>query len=781
MGAACAVLEGTKIRLSRDGGVRRFTVDRCAWKSRLVAGVLGLVAVLAIALPASAQVQRSFINTGFEQPDIGNTACFRILSETYVSGWTTSHSIQAPGGNCTVSFPGNGRSIEIWANSFGGVTSAEGTQHVELNAYEASRLSQSVCLVSGETVGWSFAHRARSATETAEILIGSQTIARVSSATNGTGSVVFATLGTATRTALSNNWNRFEGSFAYTGATGTSNIGFSAIGGTASGNFLDDARATVVPFAELGAAAYSTLEGDTVGLPQVRILGTVTTPLAVEITVTGGTATLGSDYTTPTGTANFTVTIPAGNYGTGQLFPLGFASVVDAVTPEVPETIEFTVNQPAAAGYLVQSTANCGGTPISSSTWTIRDNSPALSLVKTATRVDNGDGVPSQGDTISYRFSVTNSGSVALTNVTLQDTLPGLALSGGPIANLAVGATDTTTFTGSYAVAAADMTAGGVTNNARASATAPSGTIQSDISTVFVPLAQSPAITLDKTAVHNDGNRGFASVGDVVTYTFVVTNTGNVGLTNVTLSDPSLSGTVAGTPIASLPAGGTRTLTATRTLTQAHINAGQLVNTATISGSPPTGPPVSATDTATTRLVQAGSMTLAKSAGTPSGTTAGSTIAYNFRMANTGNVPLSSITVNDQQVTALNCPATTLNPGTNFTCTANHVITQAEVDAGRVANTAQAVGTTPSGASVTSSPSSTSTTLPRNPSFTINKTASAATVSAPGANQLHSDSDEYRQCLVDRHRSDRHRTRRRGTALDRAGQRHRHARSDRPG
>jgi hypothetical protein len=36
-----------------------------------------------------------------------------------------------------------------------------GTQHAELNAYSPARLSQDVCLISGETIGYTMSHRRR--------------------------------------------------------------------------------------------------------------------------------------------------------------------------------------------------------------------------------------------------------------------------------------------------------------------------------------------------------------------------------------------------------------------------------------------------------------------------------------------------------------------------------------------------------------------------------------------------------------------------------------------
>src|SRR6185436_1139380 len=85
--------------------------------------------------------------------------------------------------------------------------------------------------------------------------------------------------------------------------------------------------------------------------------------------------------------------------------------------------------------------------------------------------------------------------------------------------------------------------------------------------------------TLDTTVVA-PGNR--ADAGDKVTYTVTAANIGNVTLTGVTISDPTLP-TLVCTPLqpATLAPGATLVCTGSHTLTQADLNAGQVQNTAT--------------------------------------------------------------------------------------------------------------------------------------------------------------------------------------------------------
>ena len=77
------------------------------------------------------------------------------------------------------------------------------------------------------------------------------------------------------------------------------------------------------------------------------------------------------------------------------------------------------------------------------------------------------------GDTINYAFTVTNTGDVTLTDVTLDDDTA--AVSGGPIATMAPGDVDSTTFTATYVITQADVDAGEVVNTATVTGDDPDG------------------------------------------------------------------------------------------------------------------------------------------------------------------------------------------------------------------------------------------------------------------------------------------------------------------
>ncbi|WP_105981490.1 DUF7507 domain-containing protein [Nonlabens agnitus] len=70
---------------------------------------------------------------------------------------------------------------------------------------------------------------------------------------------------------------------------------------------------------------------------------------------------------------------------------------------------------------------------------------------------------------MSYSFVVTNTGNVTLTNVIIADPLlvtPNGSLTGGPIASLVPGESDSNTFVGTYTLSLTDVNASQVSNQA---------------------------------------------------------------------------------------------------------------------------------------------------------------------------------------------------------------------------------------------------------------------------------------------------------------------------
>ena len=120
--------------------------------------------------------------------------------------------------------------------------------------------------------------------------------------------------------------------------------------------------------------------------------------------------------------------------------------------------------------------------------------------------------------------------------------------------------------------------------------------------------------------------------------------------------------------------------------------------------------------------------------------TVGETLHYSFLVTNTGNVTLAPVTINDHEFTGhgtrpvVTCPpgAAALAPAASVTCMATYTVTQADVDAGSVSNTATASGKTPASHAITSAPSSATVRGVRSPAITVVKSASPSTFSVAG-------------------------------------------------
>ncbi|WP_435373107.1 beta strand repeat-containing protein, partial [Aequorivita marina] len=325
---------------------------------------------------------------------------------------------------------------------------------------------------------------------------------------------------------------------------------------------------------------------------------------------------------------------------------------------------------------------------------------------------------------ITYNFSVKNTGNSTLTNVIVTD--PDATMSGGPIASLAPGAEDATTFTATYTITQADVDSGMFSNQATATGTAPDNSQPTDLSDyssytennpTIVDICTDASIALIKTSdVEVDPTTGCSTVvvGQVINYNFSVKNTGNSTLTNVIVTDPDA--TMSGGPIASLAPGAedATTFTATYTITQADVDSGMFSNQATATGTAPdNSQPTDLSDhssytennptivdictDASIALIKTANVEIDPSTGC-SEVAVDDVITYNFSVKNTGNVTLTDVMVSDLVggVTLVGGPIS-LAPGEEDTTsfTATYTITQDDIDNGSFTNSAEVVGTTP--------------------------------------------------------------------------------------
>ena len=208
-----------------------------------------------------------------------------------------------------------------------------------------------------------------------------------------------------------------------------------------------------------------------------------------------------------------------------------------------------------------------------------------------------------------------------------------------------------------------------------------------------------PGMTIDKSFVSVTGGTANAA-GDVITYSIVVTNTGNVSLTGVSVNDPLLSNEdcdgTAGVPYTNtgltIAVGGHLDCTGSYTLTQTDLDNnggsdGDIDNTAT-ADSDQTGP---SSDSVAVPLVRTPHLTITKTATEQSYDSVGDVINYTIVATNDGNVTLAAVTISDPNVSNLTCipvNGSSLAPGASMNCTATHTVSQADIDFGPYANTA---------------------------------------------------------------------------------------------
>ncbi len=203
----------------------------------------------------------------------------------------------------------------------------------------------------------------------------------------------------------------------------------------------------------------------------------------------------------------------------------------------------------------------------------VADDTPQIAVVKTFTFAPggdlNGNGSADPGDNVIYTYTVTNNGNVTLQNVALADAHDGVGAAltivtpttvtidagTAPAGTLndsvdtgsadndwdTFGPGDVITFTSTYKLVPGDLTAT-TSNDSDIDSTVTAignynpgsgNTVVNANSSVAVPLAITPSLQIAKVA--DDTTDVIA--GQLITYTYTVTNNGNVPISNVALAD----------------------------------------------------------------------------------------------------------------------------------------------------------------------------------------------------------------------------------------------------
>jgi Flp pilus assembly protein TadG len=336
------------------------------------------------------------------------------------------------------------------------------------------------------------------------------------------------------------------------------------------------------------------------------------------------------------------------------------------------------------------------------------------------------------GQSVAFTYRVTNSGTVGdidISRLTIS-TDKGSATCTNPPSALAQGASFDCT--GTYTTTQADVNNGSFTNTA----TATTGSL-SDNDIEILTAAQFPALALDKVSDIDAS----AVVGTVITYTYYLTNSGNV-----TLGPPyDINDNKIGDYNITCPASGdidpgqTTQCTGTYTIKNSDVSAGTIVNVATGTAVTVTASPQTVTSNSDSVTIYTPALYLTVSASQSSVDTASQVINYTYKLKNISASNIRSpYTVTDNRVTNETCPSSpaTMTPGTTVICTGSYTVTQADLDSGAaLVNTITATARKATGSQIyTSNTVTLSVTVTQNPVLNLAISTNPSTATTVGEN-----------------------------------------------
>lgn len=325
----------------------------------------------------------------------------------------------------------------------------------------------------------------------------------------------------------------------------------------------------------------------------------------------------------------------------------------------------------------------------------------ATLTIETAVNGDAADAAPGlgilSGMALHWTYTVRNSGAVVLTGIEVTDD-QGLAVA-CPKTSLAPGESMTCTAESSALVGQhRHLGAATGTPSCGPAVSAEDPGHYHGQPPDEVPLA---AVAIIKSTNGHDANTApgpTIAVGGAVTWTYRVTNTGEVLLNQIVVTDDK--GVAVTCPKSTLQPNESMTCTGNGTATE-----GQYRNVGTVVGQPPNGPPVNHSDPShylgeppPPPPPPAGIGIVKKTNGHDANTapgpeiTVGAPVTWTYRVTNSGQVTLANVQVTDDQGVAVSCPKTTLQPGESMTCTGNGTAT-----AGQYRNVGTVTGNPPSG------------------------------------------------------------------------------------
>ena len=265
---------------------------------------------------------------------------------------------------------------------------------------------------------------------------------------------------------------------------------------------------------------------------------------------------------------------------------------------------------------------------------------PLIALEKTVNGAETA--TVHEGDTVTYRLTITNTGDAPLTVTSLTDFVGTTPVTLSPECLALIGRT---VGTASPLSCSYQLPVGASTrvNTARVGAVEPvtnTAVVAQDTATVFVAR---PAIDIVKTV-----DKPLAHAGDLLTYSLVITNTGNISLTGTSLVDV-VNGVAPGNDLLTLcrltalePA---QRITCTYTAAAGAVDITNLATVVAVDGIGGDKGRVTDSDDAFVNVLNP-AIRIVKTA-SPTSVHAGDTVTYTLRITNTGDADLTITALRD--------------------------------------------------------------------------------------------------------------------------------------
>ncbi|MCR8842103.1 GEVED domain-containing protein [Paenibacillus sp. SC116] len=324
---------------------------------------------------------------------------------------------------------------------------------------------------------------------------------------------------------------------------------------------------------------------------------------------------------------------------------LGLSQTIGTIAVGDSQTITFPFVVPSGATSPFNNIATVTG---SFDSQTVQDSDDASLVVLqpdflVSKAVDQTQANP--GDTVNFTLTITNTGTLTLTNVVVSDPLLSI---NNTIASLAPGVSVTKTIP--FVIPSTAAGGSVITNVVTVT---PTETPPKDATTT-VTVNNAAAIAITKTP-----DRDNALPGELITYTITVTNTGNVDLTNVNIRDPLLS---LNTVIPTLAVGQSTSLTPTFTV-PADAAIGTVIINTSLAVSDQTD---SVTATAKVLVNPLPPIITVVKTADRLAAAPGETVTYSITVSNLGTVVLTNVLLTDDTL-GINQELGTLNPGQSQT------------------------------------------------------------------------------------------------------------------